>query len=105
MRAGNLDRRVTFQRLATTPGRGGEPTKAWADAFTTWAQVRDVSASERASAPKEMAQRSSTFTIRWRSDVTESMRIVYDGREWDITGIKELGRRGGLEIAAQATEI
>ena len=40
------------------------------------------------------------FTIRYRTDITERNIILYDGKIWDIAGIKTLGRREGLAITA-----
>lgn len=105
MRAGNLDQRVTFRSRTITSGRANVPVEHWEDAFTCWAEVRDVSATERTAAPKLMPARTATFFVRWRSGVVETMQVRWDERDWNITGIKRIGRREGLEIAAEAIEV
>jgi len=43
-----------------------------------------------------------TFKIRYRTDINTQNRIVFDGSNWDITDVRQLGRRDGLEIDATA---
>lgn len=105
MRPGRLDKRITIQARTVTPGRMGTGSEAWADSFTCWANVAELAAKERNAAPKVMAVRSATFMIRWRDDVAESSRIVYDGANWNITGIRQIGRKESLEIAAEVVEV
>lgn len=105
MRAGNLDQRVTFLTKTTTAGAANFPVETWSPAFTCWAEVRELSASERTAAPKIMPTRTATFYIRWRTDIDETMQIRWDGVDWNITGIKRIGRREGLELAAEVTEV
>ena len=42
------------------------------------------------------------FTIRYRDDIDATMTIAYEGEEYDIQSIKEIGRREGLEISTLA---
>ncbi len=41
-----------------------------------------------------------TFRTRWL-DVTLENRVTYDGRQYQITQIKELGRRRGLDLTVE----
>ena len=103
VRAGNLDRRITIEK--NTPVQdsdSGELVAGWATLATMWAQVRPLRGSERFEAQRENAERVSVFRIRHRTDIDETMRIVYGGDEYDIESIAELGRSEGLEITATA---
>jgi head-tail adaptor len=112
MRAGSLDRAVTLQRRTLSTDDAGAPVETWADLATAVpAQVRPLRARERVAAPSGLEQRGGTVriataeivvTIRWRVGLGPVDRVLHDGRVWDVTGIAELGRRGGIEILAQA---
>lgn len=103
MEAGRLDRRVTIQQSQVTGHNSfNEPIRTWVDLATVWAQVTDVGGREYFAAAAVQAERTSRFLIRWRSDVTETMRISYGGKIYDIRSIAEVGRRVGLDIRAQA---
>jgi head-tail adaptor len=44
------------------------------------------------------AERRVVFRIRWLAGVSALHRVVYEGRAHNITEVRELGRRGGLEL-------
>jgi SPP1 family predicted phage head-tail adaptor len=107
MRAGDLDRRVTFRRASVTRGAFNEATSAWSDLVTVWAAKAEISDGERVRAAQTGARVTARFTVRWSPDtagVTAKDQLVCEGRTFDIVGVKEIGRRVGLEFtcAAQA---
>lgn len=102
MRAGKLDRRVTIRRASVTYDAFNNPVETWADAATVWAQQRPNRGGERFTAQEIAGAAVMTFHIRHRSDVTVKDRIQYDGREWDIRDVREIGRRVVTEIDCTA---
>ncbi|MGY4499400.1 hypothetical protein ACVWYH_003331 [Bradyrhizobium sp. GM24.11] len=42
-----------------------------------------------------------TFRTRWLDGVTLENRVTYDGQQYQITQIKELGRRRGLDLTVE----
>ena len=42
------------------------------------------------------------FVIRWLAGIDATMRVVHDGKVYDIQGLAEIGTRDGLEITATA---
>lgn len=102
LRAGDLDRRVTIQRAAVLTNDLGEEVPTWSEHATVWAQVVPVSDGERWRAAEVGAAVTTRFRIRWGFGVTPEDRIAYDGRIYDVTGVKEIGRREGQEITASA---
>lgn len=102
MRAGKLDRRVTIRRATETRDDFNNPVQTWADVATVWAQQRPNRGSERFTAQENAGAAVMTFHIRFRSDVTVKDRIQYDGREWDIADVREIGRRVVTEIDCTA---
>src|SRR5690554_282087 len=102
MRAGDLDRRITINRAGSVTNAYGEIVETWADLATVWAKVEPISDGERWRAAEVAAHVTTRFTIRWGLGVTPQDRILYEGREFEIAGVKEIGRREGQEITASA---
>ena len=102
MRARSLDRRITFQTFTTVQDAAGEPIKTWTDLITVSASKLDVTGRERFTARQELAEETTVFRIRYRTDINATHRIVYDSKTYDIEGLAELGRREGLDITATA---
>ena len=103
MDAGKLDRRVQFRRFTLTDD-GFTTVETWADhGAPVWASRRDVSDRERMAAMEVSATITTRFQVRWSSftaGITPKDRLTCEGAEYEITGIKELGRRQGFEITA-----
>lgn len=101
-----LDRKITLQRATRTQSSSsGETIETWGTLATVWASRRDVSDAERVAAAQVAATISTRFQIRWGStwaSLNPKDRLVSDGRVYDIVGVKEIGRRDGLEISALA---
>lgn len=105
MDAGKLDRRLTLQRYGITYNEDNEPVEGFADLATVWASVQYASDGERVRAAEVGATITIRFQIRYSSTVASvnpKDRVVYDGKVFDISAVKELGRREGLEISAAA---
>jgi len=96
--AGLLNRRIRIEQATTAADAYGEPIKTWGVLDHVWAAVWPVSNIERFEAAQINREVEIRMHIHYRSDVTELMRILYDGEYYDIQGIKEIGYRGGLEL-------
>lgn len=106
MKAGELDRRIIIRRATTSSDEFNQPVETWADLAQVWAKATPVMDGERTQAGQTLATRQYRFSIRYSSTVAgidPRDRIMFDGREYDINGVKEIGRREGLEITATAT--
>lgn len=103
MRAGELDRSITFQKNTTTKGTRGGVKDNWSDLATECAKVRPDKETEPFVLEKDQAFEVKDFTIRYNQTYDDyKLRIVYDGKFFDIISIKELGRREGLKIKGKA---
>lgn len=105
MEPGKLDRRILLQRYGISYNADNEPIEGFTDLATVWASVQYASDGEKARAGAVAATVSVRFQIRWStavSTVNPKDRVAYDGKVFDIVGVKELGRREGLEISAAA---
>jgi len=105
MRATGREWLITIRRQTLTYDEKNRPVEVWSDLAQAWAEKRDVSDGERFRAQQVEAQITSRFLLLWSpqlADVDAKDRIVVDGRSYDISGVKEIGRRDGIEITAAA---
>jgi SPP1 family predicted phage head-tail adaptor len=102
MQAGKLDRQITIERASVVlDGFGGE-VRTWEPIATAWAAVMPISDGERWRAGEVAAHVTHRFQVRWGIGVEVADRVLYDGRTFEISGVKEIGRREGQEITAAA---
>ena len=79
--------------------------ETWADLATVWAEMMPLSDGERVKAAEVSAEITTRFRILWSSTVSTvnpKDRLTFDGKTWDIWGVKEIGFRDGIEITAAA---
>lgn len=105
MSAGTLDRRVQFRRKEmASDGMGFAET--WVDAGALQpASKKDISDGERWRAGEVQAHVTTRFVIRYSAfaaSINPAWRLVCEGLEYDIFGVKELGRRRFIEVTAAA---
>jgi SPP1 family predicted phage head-tail adaptor len=103
--AGELDRRITIQRATVTPNEFNEPIETWGDLVTVWAKRRDASAAEAYRAQEVGAEITARFTVRWSmtvASVKPNDRVSFEGRLYNITAVRDVGRRQWREIDAVA---
>lgn len=105
MDAGALDRRLTILRAQLTDDGFSRVLGAPVEIGTVWASKRDVSDGERFRNGTADATLTTRFQVRW-SDFTASIlpsdTLSCEGRTYGIVGVKEISRKVGLEITAQA---
>lgn len=103
MKAGRLDRRITIQELTVSRDEYGDAEQTWSAHLTDIAaQVIPLSGREEYFGAQVNAKATHRFNVRWRSGIEPTMRILFDGKCWDIERIDEMGRRDGLAIYAFA---
>jgi len=103
MRAGQLDRRITFQKFSVTQNSFGELDETWADYVTVWAERSQLRGREFWASRQVAAELTTRYRIRYRDDLEPTMRIVDGSRTYDIQAIIEMSDRNHwLEILAEA---
>lgn len=101
-RVGELDQRVTIQRLSTVSDGQGGSTESWADVVTVWAHARPRSGREVVQFDRVNGEHAYMFVIRYRSGIRESDRLVWQGVNYNIRAINDQsGRKLYLEIDAE----
>lgn len=105
MDAGRLDHRISIKRATTTTNGFNEPVYTWATLITVWAAVAPVNDAERLRAGETLAMKQTRFTIRYSTTaatIDPRDRLTFEGRDYDVNGVKDVGRREYIEITATA---
>lgn len=104
---GALDRRITVQARTETRDDEGGTVVTYADELDLWAQKVTETSSEARRLLSIRSGAEIVFRIRWRSTLTSSHRIVFDGRTYDIVGdpVEDSahGRHEAMLVAARYT--
>lgn len=104
MRAGRLDRQITIQRSTHSVNEYGTPVFAWVDVATLRAQLVEGRAEEFLAGGGATDKTLAVFRIRYLAGVTNADRVIHAGQVFNIREVKEIGRRKGLELRAEASE-
>lgn len=101
--AGELRHRVAFLRRVTTV-KSGAVSESWIPAFVCWAAVEPIAGREFWQAAAVNRETEVRFTIRYRRDVNDAMRLQFGGVQYRITSlINPNSRNAKLEILAAST--
>ncbi len=104
MRSGRLDRRITIERRTVAQNSFGEENETWSNAGELWAEKRHERVLERFASQQRYASAEVAFRVRWFpliptvTAALDDYRITYEGREYNILGIDEIGRREGAHV-------
>lgn len=95
-----MDEKITIQEPVNTKDDYGQGVPVWTDVATVWARVDDQSGGERLQAEQVTAYMGTKITVRYRSDLDETMRILRlrTGRYYNVRSIKNPDRLRSLEI-------
>ena len=105
IKTGDLDRLITIQVATTSNDEFNAPIKTWSQYIKPWAKVTEVSDREKVHSEEVGSSITTRFVIRHstQSKVVDTVhRILYDGRIYDIVGVKDIQRNYFIEITAAA---
>lgn len=106
MRAGTLNRQIVIKRATSTVDSYGGQVQTWTTfMFDPWARVMPLSGNELFKAKQIHEALDTEFTIRYSTAVRPDHRIVYNGKQYDIVSIIDVGdmRRELRILATQVT--
>lgn len=90
VKIGDLRQRITFQEAEKTSDGYKGHTISWQNVVTVWAKVQPLSGREYFSAHQIKAEVTHRVKVRYRTDITEKMRIKLNGRHLNIKSILDL---------------
>lgn len=99
---GALDRRITVQNYTESTDSFGQKVRSYATYKELWASVQEKSGTEGESGNQLVASKQVVFVIRYRTDLSETMRIVYGSWVYRIESIiADDARKSFLKIVAR----
>lgn len=103
MRAGRLNTQVSFYaKVSTTSSDFGGTADSWPSVtFTTWGEVRYAGGDMILSNEEKFYSGVIFLTVRYRSTIVETMRVMVNSILYRITYIEELGKKEGMKITLQ----
>lgn len=103
MRAGELNRRARLlRRVQVGTGELGDPIYTDLQIRTMWVALIYKSETEEFAASQRYMVRTVTFRTRFFTDLLATDKIVCEGITYEVKGWRQIGRRAGMEIAAEA---
>ncbi|WP_022699300.1 phage head closure protein [Euryhalocaulis caribicus] len=102
--AGEYDQRVEIQSATETRGDRGGPEKSWALHAKAWARVMTGTARDFVEGGRDLEERRISLILRYRSDLDNDMRVVWEGVAYRITGLTPYRSKNELQIDAVYTE-
>jgi SPP1 family predicted phage head-tail adaptor len=102
---GDLRRRVALQSPTDSLDSYGQAIRTWATYATVWASVVSTPGSEPQSALMQSSVTTYTVTMRYRTDVLPTHRMIYGAITLNIVGISTIdGLNEHLRITAVQVE-
>ncbi|MCP2209453.1 phage head closure protein [Bradyrhizobium diazoefficiens] len=101
MRAGNLDRIIEIQRRTTGLDLYGTPIETWTPFATMRAQLLKNATDDREGARGHTTNAVLAFRMYYFANLSLNDRLLYEGQQFEITGISEIGRRAGMDVSCQ----
>lgn len=88
MKAGNLDQRVTLERMQGGQDELGQPLPdEWAPLGACWAAVLPLQGREYIAAQAVQSDVTTRIVIRYRPGITAADRVIHEGRIYNITAV------------------
>lgn len=90
MDPGDLRHKITIQTLTTSIGTNGFTTESWTNLKTVWAKAQGLFGREFFAAQQVNSKASCKFIIRYIANLDTSMRIAYEGKNYNILYIDDI---------------
>ena len=85
--SGDLNQLIQIQQRDPSINALREQSKGWIDyGNPIWARAMPLRVRDRFSANQINGEIDTVFRVRWRKDITNKMRIVWNGVPYDIKG-------------------
>ena len=103
MDAGKLRHRITIQTLKEKKAKSGQVKGEWEDLCTVWAQAKCTNSRTADSEGVIQHECLYRFHIRWRPSLTAEMRVVWNGRIFELIGppVDWAEEKSGLTLLAR----
>jgi len=100
-KVGMLSNRIKVQVLTQSTDSQGGYTDAWADLYTLWASIKQLSQREAFYGQQMESPATHRFMVRYVSGITTKHRVLFGSRTFNITRVNNLEEKNvWLEIDA-----
>lgn len=90
---GRLRHRLTLEAASRTPDGGGGAVETWTSVAQVWGRIQPTGATEIAGADGLGGRISHEITLRYRAGVTPAMRLISNGRRFEILAVMDIDER------------
>lgn len=90
MDIGELKHIIAFQKLVTDTNENVFEMEDWQDYKTVWAAITNLHGREYFEAATVKAENTVKFTIRYIPNIEPTMRIIFKGKQYNITSIDNI---------------
>jgi SPP1 family predicted phage head-tail adaptor len=107
MRSGALNKQIVIETLGTTQSTAsGEILKSWSTTTeTVWADFERIDGGEQYMGEERQLVENARFRVRYSSTITQTNRISYNSKYWEIMDVENVGDRNKeLIITARSIE-
>lgn len=101
MRAGNLDRIIEIQRRTTGLDLYGTVIDAWTTVATMRAQLLKNATDDREGERGHTTDATLTFRMYYFASLSLNDRLLYEGQQYEVKQISEIGRRVGMDVTCE----
>ena len=81
---------ITIMLFTTVVNENGFEVETWIDFKTLWAAVTNLHGREYFAAAAVKAENTVKFTIRYINGIDESMRILFKGKQYNVSSIDNI---------------
>lgn len=90
MKSEELKHKIVIQKYENAVNDNGFEEEAWVDFKIVWAAISNLYGKEYFEAAAIQAEKTVKFTIRFTKEIDESMRIMFQGKQYNITSIDNI---------------
>lgn len=106
MSVGEMRHRITFQRITNAANENGFESETLEDYKTVWASVSNLQGKEYFAAKAVQEENTVKFTIRYLAGLDQTMKILFQGKVYNITSIDNIKYKNRyVEINAAEVEL
>lgn len=100
LRSGTMDHLAVVQTPTESANAIGEPILTWSTFATRWIAILPLSGNEQITALANEGNVTHRIRMRYTAGIKPKMRLVSEGRTFEIMSVVERGRREEHELMA-----
>ena len=101
MQVHKMDRKIAIFSRVETQNEYGEMILTDALKANVWASVTPIGGKETWMAAQIVPEAKFKIVMRYRDDLVETDKVLFDNVEYDIAYIAQIGRKEGLEVVVK----